>query len=274
VEARLKVVRPKLSIVTIGNVMRAKRRAGEFDGMREADITWVHAQMQAVLDGRDAQIGPFEGVDDAWYGEPCFVVGGSRGLKTAMDAGFKLKMLDGFHSIGVNHVVEDYHDFEWFMFMDPRFLAIAKYDVLKDYKGRVFTSRRASLKPSEHVTVFYTQSNGPSLRLIDGLLGFTLTGIVAINLALISGARPIYLLGLDNGGFKDPNKHTHYKDTYTGERLGQGNYKSRFFDRVPERLLKYAPWADRFVNVDKLGSVTVFPKMGVRDIPELKDKFA
>jgi hypothetical protein len=254
--------------ISLRDVVKDRER-----GLSAADRTWLHLQTQGVVDGDTSVIGPMDGVEGVWKDQPAFLVGGSRALKNAMDAGFKLSMLDGFHSIGVNHVVSDYHDFEWLFFMDKSFLSVSAYDVLKEYKGRVFAHLKTHLEPSQRVTLFYTQHEEPKLHLIDGLYSFIVSGVTAVNLALITGANPIYLMGLDNGGCKDNKTSTHYKDTYPGERVGYGNW-SKFTRRVPEVMLRYSPWADRFVNVDPLGDITAFKKMDVREIPELKEKFA
>jgi hypothetical protein len=256
--------------MSIDSVARAIKRDAELDPIER---TWLHAQLQGVVDGDLSKIGPIGGIEDAWKGEPCFLVGGSKGLKNAMDAGFRLDMLDGFHSIGVNHVVEDYHRFEWLLVMDKRFFTISPYDVLNEYEGRLFAHNKAGLPPSEHVTVFYTQGDGPARHFVDGLYTFVVSGLTAMNLALLSGANPVYMLGLDNGGLQDNKGGTHYKAGYTGESVGKGNWR-KFKTKIPERMLDYLPWADRFINVDPMGDITAFKKMDVRDVPELKEKFA
>lgn len=256
-------------VLTVRDVVRMKRSADR--SMNGVDETWLRLQLQAILDDRESLLGPFDGVDGVWKDEPCFVVGGSRGLKHAMDEGFELRMLDGFHSIGVNHVVEDYNDFEWFLFQDKRFLTTSSYDLMREYKGRIFAHVRTRLVPNSRVTVFYTQDDGPALNLIQGLFTFIASGFTAINLALISGARPIYLMGLDTGGMENDYTPAHYKDDYPGEVLHSAHW-DKYKKITPVRALRYAEWADRFVNVDLKGDITVFKKMSVREIPELEGR--
>ena len=256
--------------LTIGDVIRMRQKQDR--SMNGVDAMWLRIQLEAVLNGQSALIGPFDGVDGLWKDEPCFVVGGSYNLRAAFEAGFNFKMLDGFHSIGVNHVIEDYHDFEWFLFQDARFLRTSSYDLMQDYKGRIFGHIRTHLTPSDKVTIFYTQDDGPAEHIIQGLFTFLASGITAINLALISGARPIYLLGVDTGGLVSDDKPAHYKDTYPGEVLNCAHW-DKYKTTIPERMLRYAPFADRFVNVDPLGAITVFKKMDIREVPELQEKF-
>jgi len=259
-----------LRVLSISDIMRMRKAEGR--SMNGVDETWLRLQLQAILDGRASYLGPYDGVDGCWKDEPCFLVGGSRGLKHAIDQGFKFSMLKGFHSIGVNHVVEDYHDFEWFLFQDKRFLTISKYNLMKEYKGRIFAHVRTRLAPSERVTIFYTQDDGPVERIVQGLFTFIASGFTAINLALVSGANPIYLLGVDTGGMKNDSTPAHYKDDYPGEVLNCA-YWGKYLNITPKRAMRYAPWAERFVNVDPLGAITMFKKMPVRDIPELAGRF-
>ena len=263
--------RPPDNCLTIRDVV--KMRMQQDPDMNGVDATWLRIQLEAVINGQSAKIGPFDGVDGAWKDEPCFVLGASPGLRNAMNQGFRFDMLDGFHTIAVNHVIEDYPRAEWLLFLDKRFVDICKINLLRDYKGRMFAHIKARLEPSKRVTVFYTQGDGPSEHLVQGLFTFICSGLNAINLALISGANPIYLMGLDSGGQTDDTISTHYKTGYTGEVIKPGGIE-KFKRRVPEILLRYAPYADRFRNVDPLGNITVFPKISVREIPELAGKFA
>lgn len=258
------------NVLTISDVVKMHRTQGRLQS--GVDETWLRLQLQAVLDGRASMLGPYDDIDGCWKNEPCFVVGGSRGLGNAIKDGFKLSMLDGFHSIGINHVVEDYHNFEWLFFMDKRLLDISKWDIMKEFKGRIFAHVKTRIAPSKNTVIVYTQSDGPAENIVQGLYSFVVSGMTALNLALIAGAQPIYLLGLDNGGATHDHDGTHYKADYPGEVRNRMRSWSKFLQRIPEMCLKYAPWADRFVNVDPLGDITVFKKMSVRDIPELKGK--
>lgn len=249
-----------------------KMRERRMGGMSAVDATWLRFQIEAVLTGQTSMIGPFDGIDGAWKDQPCFVVGGSPGLRQAIADGFRFDMLNGFHSIGINHVVEDYHDFEWLFFLDKRLIDISTYDIMGQYRGRMFAHLKAHMEPSARCTVFYTQDDGPSEHIADGLYTFISSGLTAINLALISGANPIYLLGLDTGGPHEDGDLIHYKAGYTGEKATTAHLR-KYQTYVPERLLAYARYADRFRNVDLKGHITVFPKIGIRDVPEFRGKF-
>lgn len=266
--AIVKTAPKALNLLTMRDVLRLHTRDRSMNGV---DETWLKIQLQAVIDGRPSLLGPYEGVDGAWRGEPAFVVGGSYNLRAAFAAGFRFSMLKGFHTIGVNHVVEDYHDFEWFLFQDARFLTKTKYDLMKRFRGRIFGHLRTRLKPSDRVTIFYTQDDGPSENVVQGLYTFLASGITAVSLALCSGADPVYLMGVDTGGLRDDHSPAHYKDDYPGEILRAAHW-GKYLKTIPERMLRYAPYAERFRNVDPMGAITVFKKIGVTEIPELKKR--
>lgn len=162
--------------------------------------------------------GPFDGIRNAWNNQPAFVVGGSIAAR-----GLNLKLLDGRHSIGVNHMIEYYDGFEWFIFQDHRFLKKSKYD-LKKYKGKIFAHNSNPLvyEDVKDLVLFKSCRRKPVNMIIEnGLYNRALTGICAVHLALISGANPVYLIGMDTPVDIDIDKieetGIHYEKNYTGE---------------------------------------------------------
>lgn len=249
-------------ILDMNDALEFRKQRGD---MNQADELWFKLQVQAILDNRPSLIGPFGGVENAWKDEPCFVVGSSRGLANAMRDGFEFEKLRGYHSIGVNHIIEDYHYFEWFLFLDGRFLQLAKYDVLNHYRGRVFATRRSGLAPSDKITIFYKTKELPTEQIINGLYDGQVSGVCALHLAIISGANPIYMLGMDNGGLKDNLSGNHFKKDYTGESLkkkGWGNY----LEKIPRHFNAFEKWKDRIINVDPLGDIKTFKKISWKDV--------
>ena len=157
--------------------------------------------------------GSFDNIKDAWKGQPCFVVGASINLR-----GFDLKKLEGFHSIGINHMIEYYDGFEWFIFLDNRFLNKTSYDINK-FKGKIFTSNRCRLLPNSLDWVRFKPkpfNSHPDEDIRRGLFNGSLTGLCALNLAIISGASPIYLLGCDTPKMETSHMDYHYQKNYTG----------------------------------------------------------
>lgn len=249
-------------ILNINDVLQMKK---DKIMMSAEDETWFKLQIQALLDGRESLLGPYDNVDGFWKNEPCFVVGSSRGLRNAMDQGFKFEMLNNRHSIGMNHIIEDYHYFEWFVFLDGRFLQITKYDIFGHYKGRIFTQRRTGLTPSKNVTIFYKTVEPPTEHIINGMINGQVSGIIALHLAIISGANPIYLLGLDNGGLKSNKNGNHFKKDYTGESLKKAGWEN-YLEKIPRTFEQFKPWAHKIYNVDPLGDIKTFKKISWKDV--------
>lgn len=259
-------------VLRLDEVMRIRKDKD----MDVVDRTWLKFQIQGVINKTQSELGPYHDIAGAWANEPAFVVGGSYGLRVAMDDGFEWKMLDGFHSIGINHVVEDYPAFEWFIFQDKRFLSHAKdqadFDLLRDYNGRIFADVKTGLKPSYNITITYTQENKPTLNIIDGLYSYTATGLLALHLAIISGADPIYMLGLDNGGKDHSRAGAHYKTDYPCEVKGHHNWAKKYKGKMIEKCDGFNPWRNKIFNVDPYGDIPNFKKIKFSDIPELKEK--
>ena len=78
--------------------------------------------------------GQFDGIMNSWKDEPCFVVGTSRAIE-----GFDFNLLNGLHTIGINHLIEDWDLMEWFIFLDQRFLNKTTYDIT-NFKGKIFAA--------------------------------------------------------------------------------------------------------------------------------------
>lgn len=205
-------------------------------------------------------LGPYNNINGFWKSEPCFIVGCGPSLR-----GFDLNQLNGLHTIGINHLIEDYDGFEWFFFLDDRFLKKTSYDITK-FKGKIFCSHKCRLLPytnNVRYKALGTTFNIPE-RIEEGLWNGRMSGIAALNLALISGANPIYLLGIDCGGGDYTDYH--YKKNYTGavynekKRMKYVN-NAGFFDR-------FSKYKDRVINLSSISNIKTFKKMKFEDIPK------
>jgi len=201
-------------MITIADIRKQKR----WDKYN-INKTWQQIDQMGVFYDGKIRLGPFEGINRAWQNEPCFIVGGSKALE-----GIDLKKLDGMHTIGINHVIEDYDGFEWFIFLDQRFLDRTTYDINK-FKGKIFASNKTVFF-GENIIRFRgkSQTEKVTTNIEDGLWNCSLTGLCAVNLAICAGANPIYLLGMDN---KPEYNHEnyHYKKDYTGEDKSEKRFK-------------------------------------------------
>jgi glycosyltransferase involved in cell wall biosynthesis len=191
--------------------------------------------------------GQFCNIKDAWKNEPCFIIGTSRAIE-----GFDFNLLNGFHTIGINHLIEDWDLMEWFIYLDERFIKKTTYDLNK-FKGKVFGASQTNILQRKNYIRFKQISRiyNVDLNIQNGLFG-KLTGVCAIHLALISGANPIYLLGMDTkkehakAEEKEKINH-HYKSDYTWE-IKTGKYLQKYV-RTYKSYLKFSPWKNRIINV-------------------------
>jgi len=129
-----------------------------------------------------------------WQDEPCYIIGGGPSLKN-----FDWDMLRGKNVLGCNaSFYMGAHLVPIIVFGDAVFLKQHR-DGLDDYasEGGVVITNSNSVKrfePPEYVKVMKKYNRGMA---VDGLGWNSSTGACAINLALIFGANPIYLLGYD-----------------------------------------------------------------------------
>lgn len=168
-------------------------------------------------------IGNHDWVKDYWKDEPAYIIGASNAIE-----GFDLSLLDGKHTIGINHMIEKYDNFEFFIFLDQRFLKLTTYN-MNNFSGTVFYSNQNKKLNNKNQVVFKSmsmkQNSNIQLNMDNGLFNGSMTGLCALHLALITGANPIYLLGCDTSkSVQDGNFHV---SNYTGD------------TKKPDRLKKY-----------------------------------
>lgn len=220
---------------------------------------------KGIVDNNFLEHANYMNIKNVWLNEPCFIVGAGPALKEFIaEVGFDF--LNGKHTIGINHVIEDYDKFEWFFFLDKRFLERTTYNI-NNYKGRIFAQATTGLKTADNITVFFCQGNKPTLFIEKGLYNGNLSGLSALNLALITGANPIYLLGFGEGK-SSSFKSYHYKNNYTGEVKTDKVYQK--FIRVKKQYSAFSEYADRIIHVTEGNDIKDFKKMRIE---EFKRKF-
>jgi glycosyltransferase involved in cell wall biosynthesis len=218
--------------------------------------------------------GKFDGIMNAWKNEPCFVVGTSRAIE-----GFDFNLLNGLHTIGINHLIEDWDLMEWFVYLDERFLSKTTYN-MDNYQGKVFANNSTNIINKKNYVrfkqIFRTKEN-IGLNIAEGLFG-RMTGVCALHLALIAGANPIYLLGMDTlkeDAIKKGTVSHHYKEDYNHERK-ERNYLGKYIGSEKD-FLKFSPWKDRIINVCENGTMpNIFKRISkdklIEDINKIKGK--
>lgn len=247
-----------MAIVRLRDIHRAKRYA-KYD-INGIDNNWKRLVNLGNLTPNFETLGPYEGVEGAWKDEPCYIIGAGKEVEL-----IDLNKLDKCHTIGINHMIEYYDKFEWFFFLDNRFLTKTTYDINK-FKGKIFQKNTTDIlsKHLDCVRFKVKHSNDvPALKIEDGLYNGQMSGIAALNLALISGANPIYLIGCDVP--YDAKGEGYHIKNYNGEikndvKMGKYIGALGFYE-------KFLPWKDRIINVTENGRNQFFTNIKSKDIP-------
>jgi glycosyltransferase involved in cell wall biosynthesis len=222
---------------------------------KSADETWKWLIAKGFLDDNHLEARNYANVEGAWTGQPCFIIGSGPPLREVLDD-LGWDFLRGRHTIGINHTIEEWDGFEWFFFLDRRFLDKTTYDIEK-FHGKIFAQATTGLKMKGKYVVFHCAARVGE-RMADGIYDGNLSGLAALNLAIISGANPIYLLGfgMGKGGSRESY---HYREDYTAE--VKEDHRFRKFQRVLSKFAAFAPYADRIIHVTPGNDIPWFRKM-------------
>jgi len=236
---------------------------------RKIDVnqTWEFFVKQGTMDSNILRENKTDKWIDTWKDEPCFVIGTGVPLKNVINT-YGWNIFDGRHTIGINHVIEDYDNLEVQFFLDKRFLDVTTYDMSK-FKGEIVAQKTTLLKSSDNVTLFHCNATRPGRNFDEGLYSSNLSGLAALNFALLTGANPIYLIGYGNGQKESSFESYHYKEDYTGELKTDEKFKK--FLRVLKYFKTFAPYRDRIIHVTDGNDIPVFDKCSIKDF---KNKIA
>jgi len=216
--------------------------------------------LEKIKSKKNSFLGDYTGVKDCWKDEPCVIVGCGKSIR-----GFDLNQLDGIHSIGINHIIEDYDGFEVLFFLDDCFIDRTNYN-LNNFKGKIFYSNKC--RKLNNAIMFNTNENKPTEYIEDGLYTWRMSGIAALNLAIIMGAYPIYLLGFDCGG--DDASDYHYKKDYA--EVERTYEKMSKYIRNAEYFEQFKQWSDKIINCSMISNIKTFVKSEYPDFSKLKYK--
>lgn len=138
-------------------------------------------------------------------GKDVFIIGGGPSLY-----GFDFSRLNGKHVIAVNHSYR-YCTPNVLVFLDSKFLKEARDRGDDPYlmPWKIIAGPSSGMKSRDNCTIVQMAqrpSNNPA-----SLYGRAQSGLVAINAAIIGGARKIYLLGFD-AKFRDGLGHFYSKE--------------------------------------------------------------
>jgi hypothetical protein len=196
-----------------------------------------------------------------WDGEPCYIIGGGPSLK-----GFQWECLEGRNVIGCTAAFYLGVDLVPIMiFGDGPFLNKHRVglDRYAEAGGWVVTCANTidRFNPPDYLKRMKKQLSGLA---IDGLAWNGNTGSIAINLALLLGANPIYLLGYDMKLDKDGNKNFHnaYNDTPDAKAY---NRFLRGLDELSIELPKLFPDRQVINLEDNTSALNAFPKESLKE---------
>jgi len=191
-----------------------------------------------------------------WQDEDVFIIGGGNSLKS-----FDWGLLEDKYTIGCNSAftlgekvckICVFGDAKWFR----------KYkDELQNYKGVVFTNV-TELRNSRLNWLWTMPRKGIGLG--TTALGWNSnTGALAINLALVLGARRVFLLGFDMHLSKDGKSNWHDKLLVKQKEKVYKKFIGKFA-RVLIDLKKVFPGRE-VINVTDDSDLDVFPKIGCEE---------
>jgi len=213
--------------------------------------------------------------DGCWRGRPCFVIGGGPSLKS-----FDWDRLTGHLSIGVNRAFERMHHPSIIYSMDHLYYRNLEADSYGDGECGENVRQRFldynGVRLWIHTKDWYTapdiyecgrlaNSDRMSESIKDGLGGGNNSGFGALNLAIILGADPIYLLGFDMKGSAGQNDWWHKphirrnKNALVEHRASDGCYKLSF---IPH-FKKISSWANaraKIINLNPDSAIDCFRK--------------
>lgn len=232
---------------------------------KNEDDTWDWLIRMGFIDGNALNVVNCHDVNNMLEGKPLVVIGSGFSGR-----GVKWEYLDNIHTLGINHIIDIYHNLDYLIFQDHRFLRLNKYP-LHEFKGIIFVansnpaSKKFNIRNIRPFVPLGLQHN-VSTRIEKGLYARKSTGLCAVNLALIMGANPIYLVGLDNP--KDwEQSFTNYSDGahIHKEYKGSVNTKKALDGYLP--VLKYyrnfINYKHRIINVCENGMMDWFKQISI-----------
>lgn len=196
-----------------------------------------------------------------FQGKAVFIIGGGPSLK-----GFNWNVLRSKNTIGCNTAFELGEDVcKYCFFGDIQFLNKNRWD-LKKYKGKLITNF-PGLQDStcEWLHTMRRLPSGLSSE-PDALAWNSNSGAAAINLALLLGARTVYLLGFDNGPH-DSQLNWHDKTAFRGTVVGYDRHREGL--NTVARLYPEIFPGTEVINLNPFSRLECFPKKTFKKYPHI-----
>jgi glycosyltransferase involved in cell wall biosynthesis len=140
---------------------------------------------------------------------------------------------------------------------------------MQNYRGRIFAQNTTGVKSNAQNVVFTCRNDRPGMHIQEGLFNPNFSGLVALNLAIISGANPIYLIGYGMG--KDASiSNFHYKQNYTAATHNKQRYNK--YINVQRYYNAFRPFRDRVVHVSDGKDMVQFKKQPVKKFKKMRSR--
>lgn len=194
-------------------------------------------------------------------GKDCWIVGSGFSLNN-----FDFSKLDDKFTIGVNHVIEHYDNLDCLIFADRIFTKTTTYDLSK-FNGLIFASEKTiycdqmqEILNQDNVFIYQDNRTAISWNLENqGLYHPTNSGMMAMNLALIMEAKPIYLLGYD---YKYLAGNMHFYEN----KEHHNRYPEQKFIKKLDKMVRFSEYRDRFINCSMNSNLNLFTKKPLEDV--------
>ena len=191
-----------------------------------------------------------------WEGDNVYIIGGGTSLKN-----FDMSLLKNLHTIGCNAAfLEEEKVCDICFFGDLKWWETYKPQLAK-FKGIVATNARALY--SCDVSWLNTMKRVSKGLALDALGWNGNTGAAAINLALILGAKKVFLLGFDMKLGEDgkPNYHDHRVEKESPEVYPR--FLEGFKDVARDLIIKFP--GREIINISDDSELKLFPIVPVEE---------
>lgn len=185
-----------------------------------------------------------------------FIIGGGPSL-----VGFDFNRLKNKNTIVINHAFEYVPNLDILIFLDNVFRAefLNRGFKFEDFDFKVIAGPSSGMKPNDQISVIQLVkevSTDPK-----AMYGRATSTLVALNTALISGAKNIYLLGIDQK-FRAGQDHF-YSDDWSKKGLThrRANNQSCYVKMIHE-FKKYVKYQNIF-NCSTMSLLDYFPKTNI-----------
>lgn len=238
-----------------------KRKPDKIITARQIQDCWEWFQEIGWIDTTQWRVKDYSSLNNCLKDKPIAVIGSSI---TAKDLDFMA--VRKIKTLAVNHAIEKFPLADMLLFQDMRFLRKTAFN-LDAYKGYIFCSNTnpygRKQPDKKNICYFKPIQSGqnPSTDINRGVYTRKSSGVCALNVALIMGCNPVYLIGMDTP--KDFNEN--YKD---GEQLhimknygGAPNTKQALDDytNIAKALFsKFAVYGPKIINVCENGHLDFF----------------